>query len=203
MKHLLLLTFFSISTLFYAQAQTDVPVPQLKAPVASDAISQGNWFLGADVGSLGYNFKSKNFHLDISPRVGYFISNNAVLGLQTNLDLEVYSGGEAFNYAITPFARYYFPEGARASGRFFGEFLIGFGGSSTEDSQEDAALSHVWGFKAGYAHFVGQNVALEGTLGYVRTNADFETGLARTGLAIGVGFNIYLPGSNRRITVGE
>jgi hypothetical protein len=202
MKRLFLLTIFSIATLIQVNAQTDIPTPQLRAPVASDAIAQGNWLLGASVGNIGYNFKSKFFQLEVQPKAGYFVSDNAVLGVQTLLNLQVYSGGEAFYYALTPFARYYFPEGARASGRFFGEALVGFGGSSTEDNEEDAALSHVWGLKAGYAHFVGQNVALEGTLGYVRSNATFETGHGISGLSFGLGFNIYLPGG-RTVTVGE
>lgn len=201
MKRFLLLTLLSCFTLVSAHAQVEVQRPQIQAPVASDAIQQGNWLLGASIGNIGYNFKSKFFQLGIQPKAGYFVSDNAVLGVQTQLNLEVYSGGEAFNYALTPFARYYFPEGARASGRFFGEALVGFGGSSVEDSETDASLSHVWGFKGGYAHFVGRNVALEGTLGYVRSNANFDTGHGIAGLSLGFGFNIYLQGGNRTITV--
>ncbi|WP_224998945.1 hypothetical protein [Cesiribacter sp. SM1] len=203
MKHTLLLTFAFLTLSIAANAQTEINTPQVKAPVAGEAISQGNWLLGANIGNLGFNFKSEMFQLGIEPKAGYFISDNAVIGVQTLLNLEVYDGGEAFHYGVTPFVRYYFPEGARASGRWFGEALIGFGGSSTEDSEEDAALSHVWGFKGGYAHFVGQNVALEGVLGYVRTNADFDTGHGITGLSVGFGFNIYLPAGNRTVTVGE
>ena len=129
--------------------------------------------------------------------------HNAVIGAQAILALDIYDGGEQWEYAVTPFVRYYFPEGARASGRWFGEALVGFGGSSQEDSQEDAALSHVWGFKGGYAHFVASNVALEAVVGYVRSNANFDTGHGVTGLSLGLGFNIYLPGGNRTVTIGE
>lgn len=203
MKHSLLLTLAFFTTILFAQAQTDLPAPQVKAPVASDAISQGNWLLGAGIGNLGYNFKSKFFQVEVQPKAGYFVSDNAVLGLQTLLNLQVYSGGEAFTYGVTPFARYYFPEGARDTGRFFGEALLGFAGSSIEDSDTDSALSFVWGFKGGYAHFVGQNVALEGTLGYIRSDANFETGHGISGLSVGFGFNIYLPAGNRTITIDD
>lgn len=204
MKRLFLLVLFVSLSTVYATAQVDVERPQIKAPVASDALTQGNWLLGAGIGNIGFNFKSENFELGVEPKAGYFISDNVVLGAQAIFYLGVYDGGEEFEYAVTPFARYYFPGSGRESGRFFGEALLGFGGSSTEDSEEDAVLSHVWGLKAGYAHFVGQNVALEGTLGYVRTNADFDTGHGITGLSVGLGFNIYLPGSgNTLTTVGE
>lgn len=200
MKRLFLLTFFTFATLFSVQAQSDLPSPQLRAPVAADAISQGNWLLGASVGNLGYNFKSKTFSFELSPRVGYFISDNAVIGAQTQLGLIAYDEGQIFTYGLTPFVRYYFPEGARASGRFFGEAVVGFAGSSFEDSEEDAIVSSIFGLSAGYAHFVGRNVALEGTLGFIRSNANVDIGAATTGLSVGLGFNIYLPGRNNRVT---
>lgn len=204
MKQTILSILFSVAVIFSATAQVDINRPQYKAPVAGEAISQGNWLLGGEIGNIGMNFKSENFYLNLTPRAAYFIGDNAAVGVQGILGLSVYDGGEMWNYGATPFIRYYFPEGARDTGRFFGEFVIGIAGSSTEDSTEDAVLSRVWGFKGGYAHFVAQNVALEGVLSYVRSNADFETGLVNAGLSIGIGFNIYLPGTNNTITtIGE
>lgn len=200
MKRFYVFILLTVSTLFSVQAQSDLPTPQLRAPVASDAISQGNWLLGASVGNLGYNFKAKTFSFELSPRVGYFISDNAVIGAQTQLGLTAYDGGEIFEYGLTPFIRYYFPEGARASGRFFGEAVAGFAGSSLKDSNDDAVFSSILGLSAGYAHFVGRNVALEGTLGFIRSSANIDVGAATTGLSVGVGFNIYLPGRNNRAT---
>jgi hypothetical protein len=193
---LLILAFFATSII--ATAQTDLPRPQVRAPVAADAIQQGNWILGADIGNLGYNFKSETFSFEIMPRAGLFVSDNAVIGIQTQLGLIAYDNGEQFYYGLTPFARYYFPEGARASGRWFGEAVVGFAGSSLENSDEDAIFSSVFGLRAGYAHFVGQNVALEGSIGYTRTNSDIDIGTAKSGLSLGFGFNIYLPGRNNR-----
>lgn len=194
-KILLLATFLSIFTLT-SQAQ-DLPRPQTTAPVANEAIQQGNWMVGANVGNIGYNFRSKNFNFEIRPRAGYFISDNAVIGTEAQLGLQVYSGGEQFSYGLTPFVRYYFPEGAAPTHRWFGEALVGFAGSSTENSNEDAIFSSVLGLRGGYAHFVASNVALEGTLGFTRTNADINTGNGVSGLNVAVGFQIFLPGRNR------
>ena len=200
MKHTFLLILAFFATGLIATAQTDIPRPQVKAPVAGDAIQQGNWLIGANVGNLGYNFKSETFSFEIMPRAGYFVSDNAVIGAQTQLGLIAYDNGERFYYGLTPFVRYYFPEGARASGRWFGEALVGFAGSSLQNSDEDAIFSSVIGLRAGYAHFVARNVALEGSIGYTRTNADIDVGTSVSGLGFGLGFNIYLPGKNNRET---
>lgn len=193
---LLILAFFATSLI--ATAQTDIPRPQVRAPVAGEAIQQGNWMLGASVGNLGYNFKSETFSFELMPRAGYFVSDNAVIGVQTQLGLIAWDNGEQFYWGLTPFVRYFFPEGARASGRWFGEALAGVGGSSLENSDEDAIFSSVLGLRAGYAHFVAQNVALEASLGFTRSNSDINIGTSSSGLSVGLGFNIYLPGRNNR-----
>lgn len=200
MKHTFLLILAFFATGVFATAQTDIPRPQVKAPVAGEAIQQGNWLLGANIGNLGYNFKSETFSFELMPRAGYFVSNNAAIGVQTQLGLIAFDNGERFYWGITPFVRYFFPEGARASGRWFGEAIAGLAGSSLEGSNEDAIFSSVLGLRAGYAHFVARNVALEASVGYTRTNADINIGTSPSGLGVGLGFNIYLPGRNNRET---
>lgn len=170
--------------------------PQTTAPVAGEAVQQGNWLVGASLANIGHNFKSETFSLDINPRAGYFISDNAVIGAQAQLGLSVYSGGESFRYGLTPFVRYYFPEGASPTHRWFGEAVVGFAGSSDEDSEGDAVFSRVYGISAGYAHFVASNVALEGMLNLIRSNANVDLGGSSTGLGVSLGLQIYLPGRN-------
>ncbi|MBC3541128.1 hypothetical protein ACFSC6_03030 [Rufibacter sediminis] len=195
MKKSLLVFLFAITVVFGAAAQTITP-PQSTAPVSETAIQKGNWMIGAGIGSIGHNFKSETFSLEIEPRAGFFISDNAVIGAQVQLGLEAYNGGELFNYGITPFVRYYFPEGAAPTHRWFGEALVGFAGSNQEDSEGDRFFSSVYGVRAGYAHFVATNVSLEGTLNLVRSHANIDVGSGTsgsTGLSLGVAFQIYLP----------
>lgn len=197
MKRLSLLTLILSFFTFSALAQQDLPRPQTTAPVAGDAVQQGNWLVGAGIANLGHNFSSRTFTLDLTPRAGYFISDNAVLGAQAQLGISIYSGGESWRYGLTPFLRYYFPEGAAPTHRWFSEAVIGLAGSSDEDSDGDAILSSVYGISAGYAHFVASNVALEGMLNLIRSNANVDVGRSNTGLGVSVGLQIYLPGKNR------
>ncbi len=191
----LLLFVMGITTAF---AQEEINRPQTTAPVAGEAVAQGNWLVGASIANIGHNFKSETFELDISPRAGYFISDNAVIGAQVQLGLIVYDGGEEFRYGLTPFVRYYFPEGAAPTHRWFGEAVLGFAGSSMEDSDGDSAFSAVYGVGAGYAHFVASNVALEGMLNLIRSNANIDVSNdSSTGLSLSIGLQIYLPGSGR------
>ncbi|SFU42026.1 hypothetical protein [Pontibacter akesuensis] len=200
MKNIFLLsTLFSIIS-FGASAQITDEVldrrPQTTAPVASEAVKKGNWLVGASIGNIGHNFKSETFTFDVGPRAGYFISDNAVIGAEAQLGLSIYDGGESWRYGLVPFVRYYFPEGAAPTHRWFGEAVLGLAGSSEEDSEGDAFFSRVYGLRAGYAHFVASNVALEGTVNLIRSSANIETGNAETGLSLAVGLQIYLPGRN-------
>ncbi|MER2998813.1 hypothetical protein [Pontibacter populi] len=199
MKRLFTLLICMASIHLTASAQDEqITRPQTTAPVAGEAIAQGNWMIGASIANIGHNFKSETFTLDINPRAGYFISDNAVLGAQVQLGLSIYDGGEEFRYGLTPFARYYFPEGAAPTHRWFGEAVFGFAGSSEEDSEGDSVFSLVYGLGAGYAHFVASNVALEGTLNLIRSNANIDVSNdSSTGLSLSLGLQIYLPGSGR------
>ncbi|MFD1186841.1 hypothetical protein, partial [Pontibacter rugosus] len=197
----ILSAFFSVLG-FAASAQVTDEIldrrPQTTAPVSGDAVQAGNWIVGANVADIGMNFKSDFFTLNINPRAGYFVSDNAVIGAEAQLGLDIYDGGETFRYGATPFVRYYFPEGAAPTHRWFGEALVGIGGSSEEDSDGDAVFSSVLGLRAGYAHFVAQNVALEAILGYTRTSADISVGNGASGLNLAFGLQVYLPGRGSR-----
>jgi len=199
MKKFFILSFLMLAVGFQLAAQTLPTLPQTTEAVANSAVQKGNWLVGAGIGSIGQNFKSNTFSLDIQPRAGYFISDNAAIGAEAQLGLELYDDGQNFKYGLTPFIRYYFPEGAAPTHRWFGEALVGFAGSSLEDSDDDSALSAVYGVRAGYAHFVARNVALEGTLNLIRSHADIDVGdSGSTGLSLGLAFQIYLPSGGNR-----
>ncbi|WP_210485829.1 hypothetical protein [Rufibacter aurantiacus] len=197
MKNYVLTLFLVMAEVGSTMAQTVSP-PQTTAPVQATAIRQGNWMIGADLASIGHNFRSETFTLDVEPRAGYFISDNAAIGAQVQLGLQLYDGGETFSYGLTPFVRYYFPEGAAPTHRWFGEALVGFAGSNLKDNEGDAFFSTVYGVRAGYAHFVATNVSLEGTLNLVRSHANIDVDSGTTGLSLGLGFQIYLPSRANR-----
>jgi len=198
MKKIFLLSAFLMFIALSASAQIEEEIrqraPQTTAAVAGDAVQEGNWLIGATIGNIGFNFKSDFFTLNINPRAGYFISDNAAIGSEVQLALDIYDGGETFRYGLTPFVRYYFPEGAAPTHRWFGEAIAGIAGSSEEDSEGYKIFSSVLGLRAGYAHFVARHVALEAILGYTRTSADISVGTGESGLNLALGLQVYLPG---------
>src|SRR5690606_7120673 len=130
MKNLLLTLALSIGFITYSSAQVEVKtVPQSSADVGMAPIKQGNWMIGGSVGSLGYSFESESFNIQLNPRAGYFITDGVAIGAQANLGFRsVKDADNVWGYGIAPFVRYYFPGGASATGRFFGQGDIGIGG---------------------------------------------------------------------------
>lgn len=171
-------------------AQSIETRPQASADVGLTPIKKGNWMVGGSVGNIGYSFEGKAFNVQVQPRAGYFITDGLALGAQATLGFKaVKDVDNEWNYGIAPFVRYYFPGGATASSRFFTQGDIGIAGGSAGD-----AVSLALGANIGYAHFITQTVALEAMLGYNYTKANVNIGDKATGLGVGVGFQIYLPG---------
>jgi hypothetical protein len=191
MKRLLLLTGM-LSIMLTTRAQ-EVTTPQTSSPTAAEAISAGNWLIGSTIGGTNFNFETETFSINVQPRAGYFIGNRTAVGALVNLGfISEKEGDDIFSYGIAPFVRYYFPEGASPTGRWFGEGAVGIAGSS---GGQDNPVSLTLGVSAGYAHFISRTVALEGILGYTYNEADVDVeGSGSSGLALSVGFQIYLPG---------
>ena len=196
MKRLLLL-FGLVSATLIASAQ-EITKPQTSSPAAAEAISAGNWLIGGTLGATSFNFETETFNINVQPRAGYFVSENAAVGALVTLGLTAADGDTDFQYGVAPFVRYYFPEGARPSGRWFGEGSVGFAGSTIGD--DDNPISLTVGVGAGYAHFISRTVALEGILAYTYNEADITTsgGSGSSGIGLSLGFQIYLPGRRAR-----
>ncbi|WDF69795.1 hypothetical protein PQ465_05315 [Sphingobacterium oryzagri] len=176
--------------IFTAQAQRVETTPQTSANVGLEPIKQGNWMVGGSVGNIGYSFEGDQFNINLNPRAGYFVTDGLAIGAQANLGFTAISGDDnVYNYGISPFVRYYFPGGASASSRFFGQGDIGIAGS-----RPGSDVSLALGANVGYAHFITQTVALEVMAGYNYSKANVNSGSGQTGLGVSVGFQIYLPG---------
>jgi len=189
---ILFLSFAFALVAGFASAQ--VTMPQTSSASQEAAISQGNWMIGAGIGSTNYNFDTETFNISLEPRAAYFIRDNVAVGAQVKLGLTTQDGSSVFEYGVAPLIRYYFPEGASPTSRWFAEGLVGVGGSHTKNNDKDEPVSLLIGISGGYSHFVSRNVALEAALGYTYNKSDVGAETGMSGLGLTFGFNIYLPG---------
>ncbi len=190
MRKLALLLLIAAGVGSQAYAQKIETTPQMSSEVGIEPIRQGNWMVGGSIGNLGYSFEAESFNVSLQPRAGYFVSDGLAIGAQANLGLAtVKDADNVWTYGIAPFVRYYFPNAGSTTGRFFGQGDVGISGSSVG---KDVALAV--GANLGYAHFITRTVALEATFGYNYSKANINTSGGASGLGVGVGFQIYLPG---------
>lgn len=191
MKKFTILLALILGYTFSSHAQRIETTPQTSANVGLEPIKKGNWMIGGSLGNIGYSFEGEAFNIQIQPRAGYFVSDGLAIGAQANLGFTAVKDiDNEWGYGIAPFVRYYFPGGATQSSRFFTQGDIGIAGSSAGND-----VSLALGANVGYAHFITQSVALEATLGYNYTKANVNLGGKATGLGVGLGFQIYLPGN--------
>ena len=171
-----------------AQSKT-IETPKLSEKVGMTPIKKGNWLVGGSIGSTGYSFEDKSFNLNVMPSAGYFISDGVAVGLEIGGGVQTAKGSKSdWNYKVMPFARYYFPEGASETGRFFGQGNIGVSGA--QDGSSDTSFA--FGINGGYSHFVSRNVALEAKLGYNYSKSNRSDASSQNGIGVTVGFQIFL-----------
>jgi len=189
MKRTFLFSALFLLVGFGVHAQ-DINRPQTSANVGMAPIQKGNWMIGGSLGSLGYSFEGKAFNVNIEPSAAYFVSDGIAVGARLIGGLTAVSGQDnEWRYGIAPTIRYFFPEGSSATGRFFAQGDVGISGSSVGSD-----VSLLLGAGVGYAHFVTNSVALEASLGYRYNKANISTSGSTSGLNVGLGFQIYLPG---------
>lgn len=204
MKKLLLLsTFLFLGVIGVSQAQ----------------IQEGNLMLGSDIGSGLINTASDGlfglnvglndgagFNVGISPKIGYFVKDNFLLGGVVNLGFNKSAENsgistKTFSYGIQALSRYYLSPGERGvdnllnHGRFFAEATAGIAGYNVQDGPTTNGFA--FGFGPGYSYFITDNVALEATAKY---NGILGGGNTTYQHAIGVnlGVQVFLPSSRAR-----
>ena len=155
---------------------------------AHSQISKGTWLLGGDL-SFGSNSSTNSVvntpttqsnYFNLTPRVGWFISNNLVIGLSPS-----YSSGSqkttgnnagtttTSGFAIAPFVRYYKPLNEKWA--IFAEFNgIGvnfssskFEGNNAPNIIETSSQGYSLGIfvRPGVTYFISPKVGIEASLG--------------------------------------
>lgn len=171
---------------------------------------KGNLMWGADLLNITGTFQNGNnqFNMGLSPKLGYFIQDNFVLGAEIDLSIATSKTFNTYNYGISPFARYYFDDkrlefSQRA--RFFLEANVGFAGTNLKDKTTDASTSTNGlniGFGPGLAYFITPNVALETLLKYDLT-VGFGNSTTTNRIGLNLGFQIYLPTKHAKQIINE
>lgn len=174
---------------------------------ANAQTQKGYYLIGGNVGSIGGTFQGggSEFNLSITPKAAWFIQDNLAVGGYVNLGLNtIKDGGTVIDYGVGPMARYYFGNkqmedaniNAPKQVRFFGEAHAGLGGRSLSKGG-GSTTGFDGGIGPGVAFFVNENIALE-ALAKLNVKTGFGSSAVAFSPNIGVGFQIYLPGSKLR-----
>src|SRR5680860_811635 len=143
------------------------------------------------------------YNVGLSPKVGYFIADNFLIGVSTNLGFtkspEVNGvSAKSTVYGIQALSRYYlFPgevgvENLLKRGRFFVEANGGISGVNIKDGPSTNGFA--LGFGPGYSYFITDNVALETTLKYNGLAGGGDTSYQNS-IGLNIGIQIFLPAS--------
>ncbi len=178
----------------------------LVSAVALAQTEQGKFVIG---GSSDLSFISTSSEVDgndagdssefeFSVDGGYFVIDNLAVGLGVDLAFgkEEEPGFEeekSTTFLVGPFARYYFLEDKI---RPFAQGSVAFGKNKTEaGSNEFKSDAFAFGFDAGVAIFLNDNISIDAALGYARTKISPDVEGARdleaNGFGLAVGFNLF------------
>ncbi|HET8736291.1 MAG TPA: hypothetical protein VFM69_06815, partial [Pricia sp.] len=185
--------------------------------VQAQDFQRGDLMLGTDLGSglvnsasnglfglnIGLN-EGAGFNVGISPKVGYFLNENFMLGAAINLGFSESpeSGGESVNtfvYGLQGLTRFYInpadveAEELAGRSRFFLENNAGVAGINVKDGQ--STFGFAFGFGPGMGYFITDNVALEATVKYNGLLGD-DTIDYQNSIGINLGVQIFLDGAN-------
>lgn len=152
---------------------------------ASAQTEQGNYLVG---GNIGLNTAKNDFKINLSPSVGYFFINNLAAGANVDLAYSKAGPNKSTILGVGPFARYYF---GTLNIRPFAHANVNFTSNRAKTSGVSTTLNgsnYLLG--AGLAAFINRNVAVEGLVGYSRTNYKNVPGTG--GFNLRIGFQIYL-----------
>jgi hypothetical protein len=176
----------------------------LTSVISANAQTQkGNVLIGGDITHLNLDLQSGNtiFDITIDPKMGWFVRNNKLVGVNFNLGLTTQTGATTVSYGVGIFGRDYF--GAASTDlvrkmKWFLEANLGIIGTNTSGSAHASTNGLGVGIGPGLSYFITPNVALEALAKY---NLTVGFGNSTTDNAIGaqLGFQIYLPGKRLKM----
>ncbi|MCC7504848.1 MAG: porin family protein [Saprospiraceae bacterium] len=155
----------------------------LFATTAFAQLQKGTVLLGGTVGFNNYSEDGDGFTvINLSPTAAYFTSNRLAVGGRINIAITTGDVVDQTVIGLAPLVRYYFNDSGNT--RYFGQGSLGFQNQKVEGFGES-----YWelGLGVGADFFVNDRVAIEGVLGYARTQAfEGEGGFNTFGLNFGV-----------------
>lgn len=185
-------------------------IPMLTITVTNAQPRKGDWMVGANIANGTAHINSTvphQFNFNIIPSGGYFLSNRLVVGAGVGVGVAIFtSKNYAFSYGLSPFARYYFvPKSGMEEDKLylFGELSTGINGYRYIDKVANVrtnANSLNAGIGPGLGYMLTHNVGVEGVLKINKRFAASPAGTHSGSImpALGVGFQIYLPGKKKQ-----
>ncbi len=185
--------------------------------ISNAQTEKGNLMLGTDLGSgltsntssslFGFNFglnEGAGFNLGLSPKVGYFLKDDFMLGAVVNFGFTKSPEYNGFStrtttYGIQALSRYYLSPGEKGidnflkHGRFFAEGNAGIAGVNVKDGPTTNGFT--FGVGPGYSYFLTKNVALETSLKYNGLVGGGNTTYQHS-LGLNFGVQVFLPSSD-------
>ena len=182
------------------------------AHTANAQISDGNIIVGGNFADFNADFKNKT-SLTLTPKAAWFVQDGLAIGAYGNFGFEHINGGQTtYTYGIGPMARYYLMNdmvGKTQKVGFFFEANTGFEGSNkkgktiNEGRLDESRLSGLttnglgFGVGPGVSYFVTPNIGLEAVIKY-NGIIGFGSEAYADKLTVGIGFQVYLPGSKAK-----
>lgn len=177
----------------------------LVTSLASNAqLSKGDVMIGGSLAN--FNFKFDKFtSLSITPNALWFIQDGLAVGGYAKFGFNHDKGasGSIYSYGIGPSARYYISNHLNLSSQaqFFLEANAGFEGEN--NTVIDSTTNGLgFGFGPGITYFINSNIGLEAKLKYEGL-VGFGSDTYTNGLALSVGFQIYLPSKKIANTINQ
>lgn len=163
---------------------------------ATAQIQQGNVMIGTNISNLNFGLDDPNaFTFNLNPKAAWFIQDGLAIGGDINFGLSTAKdAGSDISYGIGLLGRYYGMRGADMvvnNSRFFGEATVGVSGFNPSTGGSTNGLG--FSFGPGFSYFVTSTIGLEALLKYNGT-VGFGSSPYAHNLALGIGFQIYLPG---------
>ncbi|WBL23018.1 MULTISPECIES: hypothetical protein [unclassified Zunongwangia] len=186
--------------------------------ISNAQIQEGNFMVGSDFGSglintgnssiLGLNFglnDGAGYNLGLSPKLGYFVKDNFMLGAVANIGFsksaESEGSTETTVYGFQALSRYYLSPGEKgidnllSHGRFFVEANAGIAGVNVAGGNTTNGFA--FGVGPGYSYFLTDNVALETNLKYNGLVGGGNT-TYQNSLGLNFGIQVFIPSSRAK-----